>query len=636
VAIAFENADQRLLDLLAEYPGLAGFVVEGMGDGRVSGESSLAIVMAWFSTFDTADEGGDADGLVSRGDLEAAAADESLPEHVRAAAAYLLANPVLFGLAETVNEPGDVRGARGDGLLSTDDVTTFLAFNAALRTVGQGFEAFDTAAEGGDPDGVVSLDDLEAMAAGTGPAADAARWLLDHPTQHDRLTLYEHGGGLYPGSTPYGGSTFTEESLIGLVVDQQAYGDDPAAARNFVLGLPLADDGRAGLPISLCSDEGVKALANSALVDTETDLTDTHAVIAHLPETEGAVRNQLITGYYAELAQRAEALFAGDLAGQPAADGHPGANWLFYAPWASNGVHDVISGDFSVFGIHPGMADRQAAADGNQWIFTDIGGRYAAFIEMYESNPNPTEAEMESFFASNFEDGDGHLRSGFSAYVAAMEETDPVRRQHLLFEGNTLVAMQEQAGVQPYLEELSTGPDEIVVSYIDLTVGSGDPINVDREVPTTGLRNNHVVDADLLSLDPAGKGPDDYRAAVPGATEMAEGGQRQAGVVDMAPIAGIESWDDEFPTSTEEWWAEGGTVPHVTPAGPTVVIDEVPGDPDSPEGSGADSWPDRNERMYFILKLFEQNHTNPQLYETGRRGLELDDVDWLHETTGLR
>jgi hypothetical protein len=52
-------------------------------------------------------------------------------------------------------------------------------------------------------------------------------------------------------------------------------------------------------------------------------------------------------------------------------------------------------------------------------------------------------------------------------------------------------------------------------------------------------------------------------------------------------------------------------------------------DPESLHGSDASSWPDWEERMNYILRLFEQNHTNPALYRTGRIGVDLDDVTWL-------
>ena len=203
---------------------------------------------------------------------------------------------------------------------------------------------------------------------------------------------------------------FTRNGVLAMAVDQQAF-PDPADAERFVLSLPVADrHGNGGIDITLLSDEGVKALANSALIGADGDLSDQHAVISHLPETtswgergavtqNGGVRNQLITGFYDVLATRADGLFAGDLAGMPNVPGHPGANWLMFAPWASNGVGGAITGETGgPLGITTSGV-MQAAADGNQFIFDDIGGRFANFIELYEANPNPSEAQLEGFFA---------------------------------------------------------------------------------------------------------------------------------------------------------------------------------------------------------------------------------------------
>ena len=55
------------------------------------------------------------------------------------------------------------------------------------------------------------------------------------------------------------------------------------------------------------------------------------------------------------------------------------------------------------------------------------------------------------------------------------------------------------------------------------------------------------------------------------------------------------------------------------------------GDPESLAGSNATSWPDWSERMNYILHLFEQNHTNPELYNTDRIDVDLDDVGWLED-----
>jgi hypothetical protein len=626
VAIAFENADRPLLDLLADYPGLAGFIVAGMGDGRVSGESSLAILLAYFAEFDTAAHGGDADGIVSLEDLEAVTGRTGLPEHVRAAARYLLDNPTLFGLAETMHDSWDPNGADilggGDGRISEEDIRAFLELNAHLRTLEQDFDTFDTAAHGGDADGIVSRNDLEAIAAGSGPLATTAQYLLDNDTAYRRLANYEQAkefNGVYAAQYPQ--FEITRNSVIGLAVDQQVYGDDAEAARRFVTSLPVASDGDEGIPIWLCSDDGTKSLANAALLDTLGDLSDAHTVISHLPETTTGVRNRLITGFYDELARRADALFAGPLAGDPAQPGHPGVNWLLMAPWASNTAGGAIRGDLSVWGMGLTGGERQAMADGNQWIFNDIGARYAAFIELYEANPNPSESELESFFATTFRDGDAQIRTGFAGYVAVMEESDPAARQQLMFEANTLVAMHEQAGVQPYLEKLDRWyvPKEIERRYFDTSI-AGQRYDLDLDVPETNLPNNVVDDAPLLDLDPGGRTPASYQASTQGATEFSDGGTPRSGVVDMPPISGIESRDDEFPTSTRQMWEEGS-------GGAS---------PDSTEGSGASSWQDRNERMYYIVTLFEQNHSSPDLYQTERFPIPLSEVRWLDPATGLR
>jgi hypothetical protein len=71
----------------------------------------------------------------------------------------------------------------------------------------------------------------------------------------------------------------------------------------------------------------------------------------------------------------------------------------------------------------PGISGaRQHAADGNQRIFKNIASRYAALIMLIESNPNPTAAVWETFFADNFGPDDASLRDGFLALVASKYE----------------------------------------------------------------------------------------------------------------------------------------------------------------------------------------------------------------------
>ena len=635
VAYAFEQSDEALLDLLLEHPEIAGYFADGLTpDGRMTGEAALAIVLANLGRFDTAGRGGDPDGVVGLSDLQAITGNESMPAHLRDAAQYLLDNRLLLSMVSIVDQPTAYEVEPDDATLTPGRLALFLEFNHSLNAVALHFPRLDTAAHGGEADGYVSVNDLRAAADDTSlptELRDASAFLLANGMLTQRMQAYEQANfsrltydtmrNSYPLTDDPSG--FTRDGVIALAVDQQAF-PDPEDAERFVLSLPMADaHGNGGLPITLVSDEGTKALANSALVGAHGDLTDQHAVIAHLPETTGwndtrgaveqagGVRNTLINGFYDLLARRADGLFAGDLAGHPDVPGHPGANWLMFAPWASNGVHGVITGDttgplgFTTSGI------QQGAADGNQFIFNDIGSHFAAFIELYEANPRPSEAELERFFTTDFGDGDGTIRDGFAAYVAAIEEDDPARKQRLMFQGNTLIATHEQAGVQPYLEDVSFGPDSIATRFVELEVGDT-RLRVTDDVPEGPTRNNLIIPAPILSLDTGGM---DAAGFVGDQTRFQVGGEPAEGVVNVPDIRGHEAFQPDFSGSTRVWWDEG-------------TGDDAT-DPESLHGSDASSWPDWEERMNYILRLFEQNHTNPALYRTGRIGVDLDDVTWL-------
>ncbi len=636
VATALEEADATTLGLLLDHPELAG-ILAGTDPGAMSADLALAVVLASIDELDRAAGRGGADGFVGRRDLEAVLDDPTRSPALRGAAGYLLANPVLLSQLSLVRQPVAFDPGAEDVGFDAEDVRLFIELNATLRVVVGRFAELDTAHEGGQPDGHVSVDDLEAAAADADLSDDvraAALWLLDHPMQTQRLALYEIAGthredpvaprlelygayDAYTGETTYEASGFNRDGALALAVDQQAFAGDPAIARRFVADLPIATGGAQGISIFLCSDEGVRALANAALRDVQWDLVGQHEVIAHLPETTGAVRNQLITGFYDLLARRADELLAGDAAGDPTTPGHPGANWLLYAPWASTGVHDVITANFAVFATSPSGGQRQAAADGNQWIFDDIGRRFAALLELYERSPRPADAELRRFFTEEFGDGDAEIRAGFAAYVDVLDTTYPPLRQRRMFEANLLVATHEQAGAQPYLEAMGEGIvwDSLVTRYIQLEV-AGRTIDVQEDLEPNGASGNLIVPRPIVSFDTAGATAGGY------------------GVPGLPDIGGVEVGEPGFPTSLEHWYQEGGRYGDVCELapGPAFPIEcRFVDDPDALAGTGASSWMDPDERMWTIARLFEQLHVDPVLYDTERIGAPLSEVDWLDD-----
>ena len=190
-------------------------------------------------------------------DLENIAADPAVSDLVRAAAQYLLDNPV-FTAWRASSTADRLRAAPDDVHLTAGGIELFLEYNAAVRAVGLGFDTLDTAGDDDKPDGHVSWENLEA-AAGDDLVACRPAGCRCVPRRHPML------GNDCPGTsepTPTGrwahgrgpahrtGAGFTHGGLIALAVDQQAYASDPAAASRFVLTLPVADEyGDGGLSL---------------------------------------------------------------------------------------------------------------------------------------------------------------------------------------------------------------------------------------------------------------------------------------------------------------------------------------------------------------------------------------------------
>lgn len=254
VALAFEQGDQGYLDLLARDTDTAAGVLDVLADGRVdTAEGALAVLQRHWDRFDTGAGIGGVDGIVSYGDLRAIVErwGERGPASPEVGAAlFLLHNRRLFGLLETTAQPGH----RPDGRLSRRDVDLFVDLSTHLRTLDQDFDRFDGAAAGGRLDGRVSVRDLEVVAGMGGATAAAARWLLDHDAQRERLALYEQqvATGRLPTYRPTE-PDIGRRSVVLLAADQQVQATYDPAALHLPAGMlppppppPYIDRGAAG------------------------------------------------------------------------------------------------------------------------------------------------------------------------------------------------------------------------------------------------------------------------------------------------------------------------------------------------------------------------------------------------------
>jgi len=276
----------------------------------------------------------------------------------------------------------------------------------------------------------------------------------------------------------------TNESPVDLVDHQyfrvmavrlQSYDGDPEAAKEILLSFPtVIDDAVGGYQyfavetdnpdfdirrftgfenqLRLLFELAIGALANGTT-------TEKYEAIRHMPETRRGIRNQLITAMYYEAGRSLQAWVDGAPIGSAASDLRP-ATWGTLGAWPSEGIGPVIRGDLNWIADLANDAGskgehqiRQAAANGNQWIFSEYR-RFISLLEFVSNEPNPTIQEWEAWFNSaQFRANDQKARDAMLALVASRYAASPFDQQRLMFMSTLLFADLEQQGAQKYLEE---------------------------------------------------------------------------------------------------------------------------------------------------------------------------------------
>ncbi|NND74325.1 MAG: VWA domain-containing protein [Ilumatobacter sp.] len=485
---------------------------------------------------------------------------------------YLLEMVGRLSAAETVIEPGDI--------------ADFRTFQEAMRELYRNWDYLDGLI--GPADGVISTSELFYTIPDTrsGDLSDGLLASLLFIQESDPFNNLLSRWNAQVDRSAADFQELTIEVPRDAVIRTEGFVGDSALAIDLVGSFPLVSSGENGLPLQRFEPgfdytPALRRLANQALAAVDPgDRALHHRIVARLPETPAAYRNDLYTAMYIEYGQ-AVRRWLGDEAG---------VNWGLVAPWASVGVNGPIRGEFPVIFA----SAQQAAADGNQWIFNDVGARYAAFVDLIEADRTPSTSAWESFFRG-FADGDATIRDGFVCLAAAFYEDDPARAQRLLFRSNGLLATHEQSGVQPYLEKFDLVPGLNIENwFIDLEMGVGRNLDVDLDldddigVVLDGPRpdpNNLIWDDNILDLDPTGLDIGDICSA-PG-FDVSLGTQGIPGTVDLDVIGGV---GEPTPPSWTAWRAGADTGPELY------------------SGTGAGTWWDWEERMWYLVNLFRVIH----------------------------
>lgn len=155
-------------------------------------------------------------------------------------------------------------------------------------------------------------------------------------------------------------------------------------------------------------------------------------------------RNRAITAVYVDIGRAVAHVVGND-----------DANWLHFGSWASASAGEVISGARRA----PGFS-RRAVIEGNTAIITDVGPRFAAFLDhtrAHGSAPSLLDAVLEDPLLTE----SAELADAFSCYARLAIERDPSgdphERAQLMLRANIRIAHHEQRFADPMIDAAIPG-----------------------------------------------------------------------------------------------------------------------------------------------------------------------------------
>lgn len=251
-----------------------------------------------------------------------------------------------------------------------------------------------------------------------------------------------------------------------------------------------------------------------------------------------------------------------------------------------------------------------AIADGNQFVFREIGSEMARFVDTFKDAPRYDQAQVDKFL-DGIPSDKPLLKEAFAAYAKAQFEQDPNKKAELMLLGNNKIGQHEQTQLTPYIERALNAPvKETFKKILDQTIDAGiKALPFPLEQGAKLLKKTGLVDTAADALVDALAGAfrrfsteHMMKLAVPG-------GALKIGN-DLPPPAGYEK--DLFP-------------PHLRSIeNPELrdVLAQLDRSPDSLKNTGAKDWSKLDQRMNYIIDLFRSRQSDPHLFDPpfGRAG----------------
>ncbi len=640
-SVAGFNREAERKQLLLEQS-----LVDDVGDKALMGDN---VVSTLLNEMDKLDPKGEGLSFEKIQELAKTSTDPTL----KAAAAYLAANPTFFAHIISANTVQTARSSEDFDLQTVDgksmagmkkaDLVATLEQNVQLRTMAVDIE-WPNEGKTMDTDDFKKMVDKQisdATGAKKARLEAAKKYIDEHPDFFARVESSVPSNRDPSRWAPADGR-ISEGDIQSIAINQQSFVSDPEAARTFVTtkihNVAFTKNHDNILSIRDVKDDSLKALAYSSLA-ASTSLKEQAEVVAFLPESEAGTRNYLITAYYTVVGREKTQWMNASLPDplDVRSPGHTGWDWMVIGANASNSVHDVISGKSTVPWTNGAMSigwdERDNMARGNQQIFTDVAIRNAALMERFPAGKPVTDAELKLFFqystypngepmfgdridATGKKTGDRQMRDAMLFSLAARGEKDPETRRQLNFKVIASTAIHEQASIQKELQHImgqnwdDDGLRSVVPNIMALY-----PAESNEELGTKysgRLRMGQTGPVFGLSkdLDQMGhyypSGPIDDQdlgtdLSPTGAKSVTIDGRKVAMDGSSIGVKDIRGWKDAgFEIDPKEWQAHGTTDP----------------DPKRPlSKTGAAEWTNFQDRMWYIANLFKLSVFDPKFLD---------------------
>ncbi|WP_253910524.1 hypothetical protein, partial [Pyxidicoccus fallax] len=245
----------------------------------------------------------------------------------------------------------------------------------------------------------------------------------------------------------------------------------------------------------------------------------------------------------------------------------------------------------------------KAIADGNQFVFNEVGQEFARFIDTFQGETKPDAAKVQKFL-EGFPKDKPLLKEAFGHYAQAMSEKDPNKKAELMLLANNKIGLHEQTQLQPYVEKALNAPVKETFRNV-LKQGIEASINAmpfPANLAGKAALKSGAVDALLNPVVDAAAGAF-RRVATEHMMKLAVPGDALKLGNDLPPPKGMES--TLFP-------------PHLRSIqNPELreLLGKLDSSPDSLKGTGAKDWSRLDQRMNYIIDLFRTRQSDPHLFD---------------------